>query len=71
MVKGSLSWGTNPPRPLAENLIWAGLGILQSRKKYHVSSHLNPDNMTWMEIWVELGWELSHERALCPLSQLK
>lgn len=71
MVKGSLPWGTYPPRP--ENLFWAGTGLLQSRKTYlfFFFPHLNPDSMTWMEVWVEPGWELSHQRALCPLSQLK
>lgn len=30
---------------------------MQSRTKYL------PDMVTWMEVWVELGWELSQARA--------
>lgn len=50
-------WGAYPPRPRTEQLTWVGIGTLQPRTKYL------PDMVTWMEVWVELGWELSHARA--------
>lgn len=50
-------WGAYPPRPQTEQLTWVGIGTLQPRTKYL------PDMVTWMEVWVELGWELSHARA--------
>lgn len=49
--------GAYPPRPRPELLTWVGIGTLQPRTKYL------PDMVTWREVWVELGWELSHARA--------
>lgn len=61
---------------LAEQLTWAAIDGLQPRTKYILSLsffflRLNPDIVTWMEVWVELGWALTHQRALWPFPQPK